>query len=213
MAPTSDLPGTTLSPFDPTPPDVNDPFSSTGPWAGPQDTWQALTALESGHGRQRAIEVGQRHGQLMDRLVALADANGGGLSGLFSGQLHRLEAAQLLSPRDRERIEAVAGFLRDPTAIRAEEDPQQRLRYLCDEILHDPDAMPIAIAIATVAVDSGARAVQRHDDFTDGYAAAYADVVGIGLGGFGGPLGSIAVATSLSVLAADTHVDVSVTYG
>jgi hypothetical protein len=119
---------------------------------------------------------------------------------------------QLLSARDRERIEAVAAFMRNPSAVRAEPDPQQRLQYLCDEILHDSDAKPLAIAVATVAVDSFSRATLRND-FNDGGAAAIADLVGVTLGAPGGPLGSLAVGSTLSVLAAQTHVDVTVSYG
>jgi hypothetical protein len=61
-------PGTAPSPFDPNPPDTNDPFSSTGPWAGPPETWQDLASTD--HGRQKARLLGAAARQVR-RLRAL----------------------------------------------------------------------------------------------------------------------------------------------
>jgi hypothetical protein len=204
------LPGTSTSPFDPTPPDVNDPFSSTGPWAGPPETWQQLEASDDG--RKQALNLGARHGELLGRIQALADANGGGLSGAAKGMMHRLEAAQLLTAYDRERLTALLEFMRtvggsgtDPSAA------MSRLQELHDAIVDDPASKPLALAVAAVALNS---VTSRQATFSappdvNSYAAGFADAVGFAFGGFGGPLTALSLGVTASGVAMNTHISIS----
>jgi hypothetical protein len=195
-------PGTAPSPFDPNPPDTNDPFTSTGPWAGPPETWQDLASTD--HGRQKALDLGRRHGELVRRLRVLADANGGGLAGLAGGTILRLEAANLLTAQDRDRLTTlVAHMLASAGPGTSQDAAMSQLQQMHDTIVNDPASTPLALGMASVALDSVTQAAltapaSDHLSFQAGYATGVADIVGIGLGGFGGPLGSLALGCAAS---------------
>ena len=86
----------------PTPvPGFPDIFSSTGPFAGPPETWQELAA--SYYGKRRALALGPLHGELVRSLLDLGRDNGGGLTGLARGMLSRLNDQQLITANQRRR--------------------------------------------------------------------------------------------------------------
>ena len=199
-------PGTVPSPFDPNPPDTNDPFASTGPWAGPPETWQDLASSDAG--RQKALDLGRRHGELVSRLRALADANGGGLAGLAKGMMLRLEAANLLTANDRDRLTALlAHMLASAAPGTSQEAALSQLRQLHDAIVNDPASTPLALGTASVALDSvtSALAAPTNDpSFAAGVAGGAADATGVLFGGFAGPLGALAIGVVASLAATDT---------
>jgi hypothetical protein len=198
-------PGTAPSPFDPNPPDTNDPFASTGPWAGPPETWQDLASTDAG--RQKALDLGRRHGELVSRLRALADANGGGLAGLAKGTMLRLEAANLLTANDRDRLTALIAYMLASAGPGTSQDAaMSELRQLHDAIVNDPASTPLALGMASVALDSATSAAlatptSDHLSFQAGFATGVADTLGVGLGGFGGYAGSVALAVTASGIA------------
>ena len=195
-------PGTAPSPFDPNPPDTNDPFSSTGPWAGPPETWQDLASTD--HGRQKALDLGRRHGEQVRRLRALADANGGGLAGLAKGTILRLEAANLLTAQDRDRLTALIAHMQASAGPGTSQDAaMSELRQMHDTIVNDPASTPLALGMASVALDSVTQAALttptgHHLSFQAGFATGVADTLGVGLGGFGGLAGSLALSVTAS---------------
>jgi len=195
-------PGTAPSPFDPNPPDTNDPFSFTGPWAGPPETWQDLASTD--HGRQKALDLGRRHGEQVRRLRALADANGGGLVGLAKGTILRLEAANLLTAQDRDRLTALIAHMQASAGPGTSQDAaMSQLRQMHDTIVNDPASTPLALGMASVALDSVTQAALTTPashalSFQAGFATGVADTLGMGLGGFGGLAGSLALSVTAS---------------
>ena len=195
-------PGAAPSPFDPNPPDTNDPFTSTGPWAGPPEIWQDLASTD--HGRQKALDLGRRHGEQVNRLRALADANGGGLAGLAKGTILRLEAANLLTAQDRDRLTALTAHMQASAGPGTSQDAaMSQLRQMHDTIVNDPASTPLALGMASVALDSVTQAALttptgHHLSFQAGFATGVADTLGVGLGGFGGLAGSLALSLTAS---------------
>jgi hypothetical protein len=195
---------TAPSPFDPT----ADPFASTGPFAGPPETWEALASSDDR--RERALALGQRHGELLQSLRDLGRENGGGLSGVGRGMLGRLEQHGLITAGDRERLTTLLEHLRAHVGQRDDRDAGlSRLQGLHQEIVDDETSSPLALAASSVALDSITQGLATDSPHGDAHLAGEADLVGFVAGSFAGPLTALAMGVTASTVAEHTHVTVS----
>jgi hypothetical protein len=191
---------------------LTDPFSSTGPYAGPPETWEGLAARDDG--RAVAGRFGEHHNQVVNSLLKLRDDNGGGYRGLMLGALDRLHSAEMITSEDRMRLlslfDAVLGTgAGDENQARTAAEDMVRLH---GEINSDPEASVIALAIASTALSSyqlwGAATVSSDyaAGLVNGAAAAAsvvaADVAGAAIGSVFGASGALAAEASASLLVA-----------
>ena len=78
-----------------------------------------------------------------------------------------------------------------------------QLRQMHDTIVNDPASTPLALGMASVALDSVTQAALTTPashalSFQAGFATGVADTLGMGLGGFGGLAGSLALSVTAS---------------
>ncbi len=180
----------------------DDPFASPAPWAGLHETWADLSASDDG--RERALALGALHGQVVESLLELGAQNGGGLRGIVIGVFERLESLGTISASDRTRLEALMELLRanQTSSVADQQSALLQLQATHEELVSDPTVSPFVLGCSSVALDSVTRALSK-DDLTPvtGFATAWVDMAGAAIGGTGGPLGSLAVGTGLSMLA------------
>ena len=193
-------------------PDLSDdPFASTGPWAGPPETWGDLASSDDG--RERALALGRLHGQVVESLMNLGAQNGGGLRGILVGTFDRLEGLKIINASDRAHLEALIQLLRanEASSIADQQIALTQLQAMHEALVADPTASPFALGCSSVVLDTVTRALNKNDlSALTGYVTAYVDMAGFVIGGTGGPLGSLAVGGGLSSLA--TQVSVTVLY-
>lgn len=98
----------------------------------------------------------------VNRLRALAGANGGGLAGFAKGTILRLEAANLLTAQDRDRLTALTAHMLASAGPGTSQDAaMSQLRQMHDTIVNDPASTPLALGMASVALDSVTQAARQ----------------------------------------------------
>ncbi len=152
----------------------------------------------------------------MQSMRELSLENGGGLMGLAKGMLGRLEEQHVITYGDRERLMAVLTHLRESSGRSSDQDATfSQLQALHEAIVNEPTSSPLALATSAIALDSVAHALTDDSRHTllDAFEAGKADAVGALVGGFSGPLTSLATGYTASDIVYETHVDVTVTFG
>jgi hypothetical protein len=174
-----------------------DPFGE--PPSGSLPTWEQFAAVDNA--REAALAMGRLHGEMIDRLTALADANGGGLLGLGRGALDLRARQGMITSTDRDRLRAlvehVLGAPDDSDASAVFAQVQQMHRRIVD----DPRSTLPALMSSAIAVDSMSRvAATESDTFDSGAATAMADLVATFVALGSGPFGAAGVSYSVSAI-------------
>jgi hypothetical protein len=179
----------------------DDPFASPVRWSGPHETWADLAASDDG--REHALALGALHGRVVESLLELGAQNGGGLRGIVIGTFDRLESLGTISTSDRTHLDLLAELLHtnQTSSVAEQQSALSKLRAMHEGLVADPTVSPFVLACSSVALDSATRALGQHDLMpVTGFATAWVDMAGVAIGGTGGPLGSLAVGTGLSML-------------
>jgi hypothetical protein len=178
--------GSTSAPQGP----FHDPFASTGPFAGPPETYRNL--------RLMAIALGDLHGAALDRLLRQRRESDDPIQQSRS-QIDELHTRDAITDEDRERLKA----LMDVYA--GEEEANARygtIQQIYRAAIEDPTSSPVALAVLSIAANSAEReASLLRSDFDVGYADGAGAVAGAELGFAGGGIGSLMGALAGAALA------------
>jgi hypothetical protein len=143
---------------------------------GPFPTWEEFAARPDA--RDAALAIGRLHGEMIDKISALADANGGGLHGVARGALNLRVQQGLLTSSDRDRMLAAVEYL---LGIDNESDVGSvvaQVQEIHRQVANDPASTLPALMASSIMIDSVSRAAKTHSDtFVSGVTTALADVV------------------------------------
>jgi hypothetical protein len=193
--------------------------SSTGPYAGPPDTWEVLASQDDA--RQAAAGMGELHNATVRSLLDLRAQYGGGLRGMTLGILQILQARTAITAADAARLEAVIEAVLHTTDHDAtvSDTAKAKVASLRQEIMDDQGSSLAAIAISSVALSSMQMWTDQvtFDAYTDGVhegaAIIAADVAGAMIGSVAGAIGVLAGEAAASTLVATTETSVTISYG
>lgn len=178
------------------------PLPSHWPWpwpgpTGPTFPWSQVAApplpTESGS-RLLGLSAGDMHGKLLREMLRHHEAASGDPARIMADGLLRLQSKDLIRQRDVEHLNRVVN------AVSSKNSPEEMLLLVRNAhtlLLDDETASPLALAIASIAVDSSLTAMDKKKKVDVG-----ADVGGAIAGAiFGGWLGAFLGAAVASYIA------------